>query len=451
MQKVFVLDKNKQSLMPCSIQRARQLLSTGKAAVFRLHPFTLILKNREKGGLQNIAVKIDPGSKVSGVSLVGNFEKGQEVIWAANLEHRGQTIKSSLDSRRALRRGRRQRKTRYRKARFDNRRRKEGWLAPSLQSRVDNIITLVKRLSKLTPLSSIAIETVRFDMQKIQNPEISGIEYQQGELLSYEIREYLLEKWGRKCSYCEAENTRLEIDHIISKSKGGSNRVSNLIICCRACNIKKANHPLKDFLKDKPSLYSKILDKAKTSLKDAASVNTTRLAIAKALAQFKLSLSSSSGGVTKYNRILQGYKKDHWIDAACVGESGAFVYISPSHTSLVIKATGRGCRQFCRMDRYGFPRTGAKKQKSVHGFKTGDLVKAIVFKGKNMGTYFGRGAVRHSGNFCIDTSTGKVDGISYRYCRNMQSSDGYTYSFKQTQEAAIPPRPKGRGFLAVNR
>ena len=128
MQKVFVLDKNKQSLMPCSIQRARQLLSTGKAAVFRLHPFTLILKNREKGGLQNIAVKIDPGSKVSGVSLVGNFEKGQEVIWAANLEHRGQTIKSSLDSRRALRRGRRQRKTRYRKARFDNRRRKKDGL-----------------------------------------------------------------------------------------------------------------------------------------------------------------------------------------------------------------------------------------------------------------------------------------------------------------------------------
>ena len=139
MQKVFVLDKNKQPLMPCSASRARELLTRGKAAVFKLYPFTIILKEREKGDIQEIEVKIDPGSKVSGIALVGNFQRGNEVLFAANLEHRGQTIKSSLESRRALRRGRRHRKTRYRAARFENRTRKEGWLPPSLQSRVDNL------------------------------------------------------------------------------------------------------------------------------------------------------------------------------------------------------------------------------------------------------------------------------------------------------------------------
>ena len=147
---------------------------------------------------------------------------------------------------------------------------------------------------------------------------------------------------------------------------------------------------------------------------------------------------------------MQGYAKDHWIDAAVAGETGEHVHIEPSFAPLIIKATGRGCRQFCRMDKYGFPRTSAKKQKSVYGFKTGDLVKAKVLKGKNMGTYFGKVAVRQTGNFCIDTSTRKIDGISHRYCQNMQYSDGYIYSFQEPKEAAIPTRPKGRGFLAVS-
>ena len=450
MQKVFVLNKNKQPLMPCSLARARQLLSKKKAAIFKLYPFTIILKDREYGEVQNIEVKIDPGSKTSGIALVGHFQIEKKVIWSANLEHRGAAIKSLLESRRAIRRGRRQRKTRYRAPRFHNRTRIDGWLAPSLQSRVDNLYTLVKRLSKLVPISSIIIETVRFDLQKHQNPEISGAEYQQGELFGYEVREYLLEKWERKCAYCSAENIRLEIDHITAKSLGGSNRVSNLVICCRECNVKKANRPLQEFLQNKPLLCSKILNKAKAPLKDAAAVNSTRLAIASSLTRINLPLSTSSGGVTKYNRVSQGYKKDHWIDAACVGKTGERVHINPLLTPLIIKATGRGSRQFCLMDRYGFPRTCAKKQKSVYGFKTGDLVKAIVPKGVKKGTYFGRVAVRHSGNFCIDTPCGKIDGISYKHCQNRQRSDGYAYSFKHLKKAAIPPRPKGRGFLAVN-
>ena len=426
--------------MPCTPARARELLTKNKAAVFIQYPFTIILNERERGEVQDMEVKIDPGSKTTGIALVGDFQKGKAVLWAANLEHRGHTIKSSLESRRAIRRGRRHRKTRYRAARFNNRTRKEEWLAPSLQSRVDNIFTWIKRLLKVALISSIAVETVRFDMQKIQNPEISGAEYQQGDLMGYEIREYLLEKWGRKCAYCNAENTRLEIDHITPKSKGGSNRVSNLTISCRACNVLKANNPITEFLKKKSLLCSKILSKAKVPLDNAAAVNSTRIKVAKMLGSFNLPLTSSSGGQTKFNRVTQGYEKDHWIDAACVSASGRSVHINALLTPLLIKATGRGCRQFCRMDKYGFPRTSAKAQKRVYGFKTGDLVKAIVPKGVKTGTYFGRIAVRLSGNFCLETSTGKVDGVSYKYCQRIQHSDGYSYLLrKQKKEQRFLP------------
>ncbi len=437
--------------MPCSTVRARELLSKGKAAILKTCPFSIILKNREEGHIQEIEVKIDPGSKTTGMALSGNFQKGRIIVWAANLIHRGDIIRSALNSRRALRRSRRHRKTRYRASRFDNRTRRALWLPPSLQSRVDNVNHWVKRLSKLVSISSIAIETVRFDTQKLQNPEISGVAYQMGELLGYEIREYLLEKWGRKCVYCGQENTRLEIDHIIPRSKGGSNRVSNLTIACQACNAKKANADIRDFLSNNPALESKILSKSKLPLNDSAAVNATRLAISHSLGSFGVPLTLWSGGRTKFNRCNQNYEKEHWIDAACVGKTGERVLIDQRMIPLTIKATGRGCRQFCRMDPYGFPRTRAKKQKRIHGFKTGDIVKAIVPKGKKVGTYFGRVKVRLSGNFCIDTLTKNVDGISHQCCQNVQRSDGYTYLTKKLKKgAALPPTPKGMGFCAVN-
>ena len=164
--------------MPCTPARARMLLRGGKAAVLRRYPFTIILKARTDGDLQPIKLKADPGSKVTGVALVADYAKrGKTVVWAMNLQHRGRAIKDALDSRRGIRRGRRNRKTRYRASRFDNRTRPDGWLAPSLMSRVYNVMTWGLRLQRFTPLRSVAVETVRFDMQAMVNPEISGVEY----------------------------------------------------------------------------------------------------------------------------------------------------------------------------------------------------------------------------------------------------------------------------------
>src|SRR5215207_9959971 len=153
MQRVFVIDKNKEPLMPCHPARARQMLREGKATVFRKYPFTIILKEREGGDTQPVQVKIDPGSKTTGIAMVGDFKRGKRVIWAAELTHRGQQIRGALLSRRQLRRSRRNRKTRYRQPRFLNRRRPEGWLAPSLMSRIHNIWTWLKRLNKFTPIT----------------------------------------------------------------------------------------------------------------------------------------------------------------------------------------------------------------------------------------------------------------------------------------------------------
>lgn len=180
---VFVLDANKKPLTPCKPRVARKLLAANKAAVFRTFPFTIILKKEVLDTPEPISIKLDPGSKVTGIVLV----QGSNVLWGAELTHRGQAIKASLESRRSLRRGRRARHTRYRQPRFLNRTRPQGWLAPSLKHRVLTTETWVKRLIKFAPVGSIAQELVRFDLQQIENPEISGTEYQQGELAGYEV------------------------------------------------------------------------------------------------------------------------------------------------------------------------------------------------------------------------------------------------------------------------
>jgi hypothetical protein len=194
---VFVLDSSQKPLTPCLPCIARKLLNAGKAKVFRLYPFSIILKKSVDEQPQPIEIRLDPGSKTTGIALI----QGTQVIWGAELAHRGQAIKARLETRRAIRRSRRHRKTRYRKPRFLNRTRPQGWLPPSLKHRVLTTITWVNRLCKLAPVKSIAFELVNFDTQKMQNPEVSGVEYQQGELQGYEVREYLLEKWNRQCAY----------------------------------------------------------------------------------------------------------------------------------------------------------------------------------------------------------------------------------------------------------
>jgi len=401
---------------------ARKLLSRGEAAVFRRAPFTIILKRQvldpETPDLQ---LKIDPGSRVTGVAIV-NQQTG-EVVFAGEITHRGPEIKKSLDARRAVRRSRRGRKTRYRRPRFNNRRRPEGWLPPSLESRVENVYTWAQRLRHIYPIKGVAMELVRFDTQLMENAEISGIEYQQGELAGYELREYLLLKFDHLCAYrrdgspCEAH---LEVEHIIPRSRGGSNRVSNLTIACRKHNLEKGGRTAAEYG------FPGVEAQAKKPLADAAAVNATRWALLDRLKDIGLPIETGSGGLTKFNRAQRGLPKEHWIDAACVGRSTPKKLNMTKTRPLRVKAVGHNSRQMCRMDKYGFPRTLAKASRTVKGFRTGDLVKAVVPKGKKQGVYAGRVAVRSSGSFNIATAQGTIQGIGYRHCWILHWADGYS-------------------------
>ncbi|NEO23067.1 MULTISPECIES: RNA-guided endonuclease IscB [unclassified Moorena] len=401
--RVFVLNKNRQPLDPCKPVRARILLSAGKAKVYRRYPFTIILTEEIKEPTTHGSqIKIDPGAKTSGLAIV----QGNRVVWGAELTHRGFQVTNALTSRRQLRRARRHRKTRYRQPRFLNRTRPKSWLAPSLTSRVQNILTWVKKLTRLCPVTGISQELVRFDTQKLQNPEISGIEYQQGTLYGYELREYLLEKWNRKCAYCGATDIQLEIEHIKPKSKGGSDRVSNLAIACRPCNQAKYNQDIELFLSKKPSILKGVLSQAKRPLADAASVNSTRWKLYHELKSIGLPVEVGSGGLTKFNRCRQSLPKTHWLDAANVGKVETLMI--ENYQPLMIAAKGHGTRQLCRTNKYGFPVRHCSRTKIHKGFQTGDIVRAVVTQGKKIGTYVGRVATRKSGYFNISTKSGRA-------------------------------------------
>ncbi|MGH8000288.1 MAG: RNA-guided endonuclease IscB [Brasilonema sp.] len=213
---VFLLNADKTPLDLIHPARARELQSKGKVKVFRHYPYVLILQHQIINPVTKFySIKIDPGSIWTGFAL----QCGDEILFKMELKHRSLMIRSDLEQRAGFRRGRRSRNLRYRKKRFNCKKRK-GWLAPSLIHQVLTVETWIKRFIRYCPVTCIEIEQVRFDMQKLMNPEISGTQYQQGTLMGYEVRQYLLEKWGRKCAYCNAENLPLEIEHICPKSKG---------------------------------------------------------------------------------------------------------------------------------------------------------------------------------------------------------------------------------------
>lgn len=428
MSKVFVLDTDFKHLNPVHPGRARTLLSSGKAAVYRRYPFTIILKTSvESPKIEPLRVKIDPGAKTTGMAVV-NDATG-EVVFAAEVTHRGFAIKSSLDDRRGVRRSRRNRHTRYRAPRFNNRPRHKGWLPPSLQSRIANVTTWVQRLTRYCPITAISMELVKFDTQAMDNPEISGVEYQQGTLQGYETREYLLEKWKRACTYCQKTDTPLQVEHIVPRAKGGTNRISNLCLACDKCNKAKGTKDIKDFLKKKPELLRKILAQAKAPLKDTAAVNATRWELFRRLQNLGLPIECGTGGQTKYNRTIRELPKTHWIDAACVGTSTPEALLVANVKPLLVKAVGSGTRQMCQTDKYGFPKQHRQRKKKYFGFQTGDMVRAIIPEGRSKyaGVYTGKITVKASGTFKM-----RVNGIdipvNHKYCTALHRQEGYQYT-----------------------
>ncbi|KKG10174.1 hypothetical protein EO92_08965 [Methanosarcina sp. 2.H.A.1B.4] len=277
----------------------------------------------------------------------------------------------------------------------------------------------------------------------MQNPEISGVEYQQGELQGYEVREYLLEKWGRKCAYCGAENVPLEIEHITPKARHGTSRVSNLTLACRTCNEAKGTMTAEEFG------YPEIQKQARIPLRDATLVTATRWKVYNTLTEKGLEVECGTGAKTKMNRIRLNLPKDHHFDAICVGASTPDKIIFKTNSVLHIKAKGRGSHCRTNLDKYGFPRGYLSRQKSFFGFQTGDIVKAVVPKGKYKGILFGAVACRKTGYFDIKNkdSVRIGQGINHKYCNILSRADGYEYATEHFEVDGIPPTIEVIGIL----
>lgn len=443
MMNVFVLDKDHKPLMPCGPARARKLLKAGRARVHKLQPFTIRIVDRSLADsvVQKVVVKVDPGSKETGIAVVREDEEDtHHALYFINLKHRGAAIRDALTSRRQLRRGRRSRNLRYRAPRFLNRSKPKGWLPPSLQHRVNTTLSWVNRLRRLAPVSGIAQELVKFDTQRMQNPEISGVEYQQGELAGYELKEYLLEKFGRRCVYCAKSGVPLNVEHIVPKARGGSNRLSNLAIACVECNQKKGAKPIEEFLKGKPELLARVRKQLKTPLRDAASVNATRWALFNALQATGLPIRTGSGALTKFNRHCFGVPKEHWFDALCVGRINGVSYDSCMKV-LNVSCTGRGQYKRTRTDKFGFPICHFMRTKRPHGVGTGDLVRMTVRKGKHPGTWQGRATAFSDGSVVVQLPMFRIKGRA-KNCSILSLNDGYDYS--TTDSGTIKPTSFGK-------
>lgn len=447
---VFVFDQHTHPLMPCSEKRARLLLARRRAVVHRVEPLCIRLKDRriEESSVQPIVLKLDPGSRTTGMALarVESTEAGEvhHALHLAHLAHRGTDVTHHLDTRRGSRRRRRSANLRYRAPRFLNRRRPVGWLPPSLVSRIGNVLTWARRSQRWAPLVRIDSERVTFDMQLMQDAEVSGIEYQRGELAGWEMRASLLEKFGRRCVYCQAYDQPFERDHRLPRSRGGSHRVSNLVLSCHTCNQAKGNQTAAEFG------HAEVEQQARQPVRDAAAVTATRYAMGEHLKRLRLPLSTWSGGRTRWNRDRCGLHKDHALDALCVGDR-AGVQVSPIPL-FHITALGRGRYARTLVTNAGFPRGYLMQQKRVRGFQTGDLVCAEVpafSRNKPLtthGIHRGRVAVRATGSFRIAS----VDGINARYCRLVQRADGYGYTLMRTPMAGrahLQPSPRKEDLL----
>jgi 5-methylcytosine-specific restriction endonuclease McrA len=420
-QHVFVLDGRGNPLMPTKPSRARELLNKSRAVAVRTSPFVIRLKDRliEDSVVQPIRLGVDPGSKTTGMAISIEAEGVRHVLFKLEVGHRSAVIHKKMQQRAAYRRRRRSANLRYRAPRFNNRTKPKGWLAPSLRSRVQHVESWARRLQRWAPILAIDLELVRFDTQLMQDAEVSGVGYQHGTLVGYEVREYLLAKFGRRCVYCDSWDVPLNIDHVLARTRGGTDRVSNLVLACIPCNQRKDSQRIEDFC---PARASQVLARAKAPLHDAAAVNSTRFATRAVLLRLGVPVDCSTGGRTKFNRHEYGIPKTHALDAACVGVvAGVRGW---GGQTLSVQATGRGSHQRTRTDAFGFPRLLCPRSKRVHGFATGDLVRADVPKGKHAGVHVGRVAVRSTGSFRV----GSHDGINHKHCTIVQRQDGYTHA-----------------------
>lgn len=303
--RVYVKNMRGEPLMPTTPRKARVLLRDGKAKVAQREPFTIQLLYATGEAKQPITLGVDAGSKTIGLSASTDDEE----LYAAEVKLRTDIV-DNLSTRRQFRRARRNRKTRYRAARFNNRvhSKNKGWLAPSIEQKINTHLQAVKQVCKILPVNKIIVETASFDIQKIKKPNIQGAEYQQGEMLDFwNVREYVLFRDGHKCKACggKSGDNALNVHHIESRKVGGDSP-GNLITLCETCHTKHHAGKLN------------VQFKRGSSFRDAAFMGIMRWAFYEKLKAMYANVSMTYGYITKNTRIRNGLEKTHATDALCI-------------------------------------------------------------------------------------------------------------------------------------
>ena len=357
---VPVLDRDGSPLMPTRPSRARRLMRQGRArkrwvkGVFCAQMLDVDADDPNVE-IEGVELNIDPGANATGLAVVSETPGGRRAHALIELRHRGVRIRNKMDKRRAMRCGRRSR-IRNRQPRFDNRTRPEGWLAPSLVTRLANTETWIRRLFALFPVTLVRVETARFDTQLMQDAEVSGRDYQQGDLAGWQLRSYVFHRDGARCLYCgNAKAERYELDHVFPRSRGGMNRVSNLVVSCQDCNVSKGNQSVEEFLQDRPARLAAIRSIRRAPLAGATQMNIIVPELMRRIEAIGMLTAEYDAYTTSWTRRKLGVSKTHVNDALCVGAPDALVYLPERKT--VIRSTGRGDRQMLKpSDRHGNPR-----------------------------------------------------------------------------------------------
>lgn len=303
---VYVLNIEGKPLMPCKEAKARKLLKENKAKIYKKEPFTIQLLFMCENQTQDITLGVDAGSKHIGLSATTK----EKELYAADIELRNDIV-DLLSTRRQNRRTRRNR-LRYRKPRFNNRVhfKKNGWLAPSVEQKIQTHFKVVEDIHKLLPITKIVVETTSFDIQKIKNPEIHNEEYQQGEQLEFwNVREYVLFRDNHTCQCCKGKTKDkiLNVHHIESRKIGG-NAPNNLITLCETCHKGYHNGTV-----ELPKTIKRGM-----SFKDAAFMGIMRWSFYNRLKEIYPNVFMTYGYITKDTRIKNNLPKDHYIDARCI-------------------------------------------------------------------------------------------------------------------------------------
>ena len=357
--RVPVLNMRGKPIMPMRPKKVRVFLKEDKALVVQRSPFTIQLKYPSGETKQALKLGIDAGYTTIGFSIV--TEKSELLSGELTLRKR---ISKLLEQKKNNRRTRRSRLW-HRKPRFNNRSKPEGWFAPSIQHKLETHLRLIEKLKNILPITKIRVEVASFDTHKLQNPEIKGVEYQQGTLFGYEVREYLLEKWGRKCAYCGKSNLPLEIEHIVPKIRGGTDRVSNLTLACHKCNQKKGDRTAAEFG------HPEIQKKAKQTLKATAFMNIVRWRLVNTL-----KCDWTYGYITKHARIKLGMEKSHvndaFVIAGGINQSRSRPYKLPQtrRNNRRLQTNRKGFKPAIRRQRYKLqPNDLAKYIKTLYKVK----------------------------------------------------------------------------------